>query len=300
MTAMPPPSSSPTASPPFRCLVCHGPTGQPFLASCRDRYLRTPFEVDYWRCQECHLVQQYPVPADVAPFYEVYPVHQSKSRLYSRARRRLMAGVYQPPRQFPNNSRILDFGCGDGWYLEWCREAGHQAIGFEASHELSSQLQDRLDLPIYCSLDALISDHEASIDHITLHFVVEHLTDIAAVLGPLRQLLRPGGTLRYVVPNIDSWEYRWFRRRWHSLDPPRHISFPGESQARRLANDLDFDYLDETPVPFANGFGGSLPTLFLGRFHALAFFATLPLSLVVARWFPSGNQAYRLRRPADA
>jgi hypothetical protein len=34
--------------------------------------------VNYRKCDECGLVQQTPVPADVTPFYENYPVHQKK------------------------------------------------------------------------------------------------------------------------------------------------------------------------------------------------------------------------------
>jgi hypothetical protein len=57
---------------------------------------------------------------------------------------------------------------------------------------------------------------------------------------------------------------------------------------------LKFD--GESAVAFPNGFGGSLPTALWGRFSMLAFLATLPLSFVVTRLFPSGNSAFLLSR----
>src|SRR4029450_13703475 len=114
----------------FCCIVCGGSRSTAVVEGCRDLYLGKPFIVDYHRCTGCGLVQQPPIPVDIEPFYDAYPVHQRKLRLYSRLRRALL-GAYLAPEKFPRNSMLLDFGCGDGWYLEWCRESGITSVGFE-------------------------------------------------------------------------------------------------------------------------------------------------------------------------
>jgi hypothetical protein len=96
------------------------------------------------------------------------------------------------------------------------------------------------------------------------------------------------------VPNIDSWEFRLFGKKWHNLDAPRHISFPNAYHARQLAEELSMNYEGEESVPFANGFGGSIPAVITGRFRPLMFLLTLPISLPLTWLFPSGNRAYRL------
>ena len=279
----------------FRCMVCESDCSTPVIEQCRDLYVGKPYVIDYHRCAECGLVQQHPLPADVGPFYESYPVHQKKSRLYSLVRRAMMSGVYLPPHRWPNNASLLDFGCGDGWYLEWCREEGLQAVGFEADAAHAAGLRRSLGFAVFSDIDALARAHPEGFDVITLHFVVEHLTDIRGVLARVRGLLKLGGVIRYVVPNIDCWEFRMFGAKWHSLDPPRHISFPAARHAQRIADELSLTYEGEESVAFPNGFGGSIPTLLTGRFRPALFFATLPLSLLVTRMFPSGNRAYRLR-----
>jgi len=292
------PRSQPSAGSEFQCMLCGASQSTPVITGCKDLYLCKPYVADYHRCVKCGLVQQHPLPADVAPFYEAYPVHEKRSRAYSHFRRTLLSGVYLDPAKWPKNTVLLDFGCGDGWYLEWCKESGITAIGFEADVTHATRLSRALGLPVLSDLAALTQEYDGAFDVITFHFVVEHLTDIRGTLSRARRLLKPGGVIRYVVPNIDSWEFRLFGRRWHSLDPPRHISFPDARHAQRLAKDLSLVYAGEESVSFANGFGGSIPTLLTGRFRPLLYFATLPLSLPVTWLFPSGNHAYRLALPS--
>lgn len=281
----------------FQCMLCGASDSTSVVEGCRDLYLSKPYIVDYRRCMDCGLVQQHPLPADVAPFYEAYPVHEKRSRAYSQLRRSLLSSVYLNPAKWPRNTVLLDFGCGDGWYLEWCKESGVTAVGFEADETHANHLSEDLGLPVLSDLAVLTKEYAGAFDVITLHFVVEHLTDIRGTLSQIRRLLKPGGVIRYVVPNIDCWEFRLFGKKWHSLDPPRHISFPAARHAQSLAMELNFDYAGEESVSFANGFGGSIPTLLTGRFRPLIYFATLPLSLPVTWLFPSGNKAYRLALP---
>jgi SAM-dependent methyltransferase len=280
----------------FTCMCCSSRQSEVFLADCADFYLQKPVVVSYHSCANCGLIQQHPVPHDVSSYYDDYPVHQARSAAYSWFRRVLMSSVYLAPRKWKTGSRLLDFGCGDGWYAEWCKEAGLDVVGFEPSRPHAKALSERLGVPVLSDTNELRTRYAACFDVITLHFVVEHLIDFKATFDLLAALLKSGGTIRYVVPNIYSWEFRLFRRRWHSLDAPRHISFPAAEHARRIAVESGLTFSGESPVAFPNGFGGSLPTALRARFSMLAFLATLPFSFAITRLFPSGNSAFLLSR----
>lgn len=292
------PVSSEGAAAEFVCMCCGGRQSAAFLSDCADFYLHKPIVVSYHTCASCGLVQQHPVPLDVSSYYDDYPVHQARSSAYSWFRRVLMSSVYLPPRNWKPGSRLLDFGCGDGWYVQWCKEAGLDIVGFEPSAPHAAALSERVGVPVLSDVDELRTRYAAYFDVITLHFVVEHLIDFKTTFELLASLLKPGGMIRYVVPNIDSWEFRLFRRRWHSLDAPRHISFPAVEHARRIAAESGLTFSGESRVAFPNGFGGSLPTALWKRFSMLAFLATLPVSVAVTRLFPSGNAAFVLSRKA--
>jgi 2-polyprenyl-3-methyl-5-hydroxy-6-metoxy-1,4-benzoquinol methylase len=162
-----------------------------FLDAGTDLYLGKPFLVDYYQCGRCGLVQQHPLPADVSNFYDAYPIHEAKAKAYSWFRRRLMSGVYLPPTQWPAGARLLDFGCGDGWYLEWCKEFGLDAMGFEYSADHARALNHRLGIEVLSDL-VLLAERCAERFHVvTLHFVVEHLIEPIRTFELLRKLLHP-------------------------------------------------------------------------------------------------------------
>lgn len=284
---------------PFQCLLCGAKHSRTLLGQCSDTYLRKPFIVDYHVCGECGLVQQHPMPFDVAPFYDGYPIHQSKGSAYTWLRHKLLTGAYVPPRHWAKGARLLDFGCGDGWYLKWCIDSGLDAAGFEPSMDHAASLSKALGVHVYHDMHELLAVERGSFDIITLNFVAEHLTQLPTVIGQMSTLLRPGGQIRFVVPAIDSWEFRWFGRNWHSLDAPRHVIFPEQNHARVLAAESGLNLTAVAPASFPNGFAGSLATFLTGRFNPVLFALSYPLAWLVTRWFSSGNCAYVLSRPQN-
>jgi len=278
------------------CLICNGDNFKPFLENCPDLYLNSGLSVNYWRCANCNLVQQYPLPNNISLLYDGYPVHGKKSRLYTLMRRWLMSDVYLNPSLWGDRKKLLDYGCGDGWYLAWCKEKGLDVCGFEPSLEHAKELNIRLEIPIYYQIDDILSTQRGSFDIVTLNFVIEHLINIKSVFRVVSDLTKSGGVIRYVVPNIDSWEFKLFGKHWHSLDPPRHISFPGVTHAQKIADDFGLTFLREEFIPFPNGFGGSIPTTLFGHFNSKFFLGTLPISLLITHMFPHGNKAYWFKK----
>ena len=251
----------------FRCLACRGREAEAVHVGCPDYYLGQPFVVDYHRCRVCGLLQQVPVPTDVSNYYVEYPSHARKSALYKALRRVVMRAVYYDAKPLPKGTVLLDYGCGDGGYLAVNRERQLNLLGYENDASLASNLTTQLGLPIYADMDELVRRHGGAVDIVTMHFVLEHLTDLDAALTNVRLLLKPGAKFYYVVPDPSSFEARLFGKRWHNLDPPRHVSFPNSETARRLAARHGLEVVAERPIPFPNGFAASLPVVLTGRFR---------------------------------
>jgi len=280
----------------FRCLVCHGGEAELVYARCRDYYLGTPFRVDYVRCRACRLLQQSPVPEDVAPFYRAYPVHAPKSKLYSALRQLVMSRVYYDAGRHPAGTAVLDYGCGDGGYLETLSGRGFLLQGYEQDPAQAARVAERLGIPVHSDLEALLASEARTLDVLTLHMVLEHLQDPDEALAAARHLLKPGGVLYVVVPHHDSLEARLFGRKWHNLDPPRHVSFPDVAHVRGLADRHGLTLVRHAPVPFPNGFAASLPVVLSGRFRFPLFALALPLGVAWSRLVPTGSHAYWLSR----
>ena len=278
----------------FRCLVCEATRSEPVFVGCEDYYLRKPFRADYHRCLGCRLLQQFPVPGDVSPFYEDYPIHQHKSGIYELARNLLMSPAYFDARRLPPSARLLDYGCGDGSYLMSPRARGPERLGFENDAPHALRLTDELGFRVHSDMASLLASHEGTIDAVTMHFVLEHLTDPVGAFAEVSRLLKPGGVFYFVVPQPDSLEARLFGRKWHNLDPPRHILFPDVATVAALARRHRFAVERHAAVPIPTGFAASVPVLLMGRFNLPVFMLAMPLGVVFSRLAPQGSRAFWL------
>ncbi len=281
----------------FKCQLCGATGGRPWLICCGDYYLEKGRPVDYIECTMCGLVQQHPMPDDVKALYEDYPIHTSRHALQRLARRIFQRQVYFRPSAGSGDQTLLDYGCGDGTYLGEVRESFRVVCGFEPGSSHADDLSKRLGVPVYSSAGKLRAERAGTIDIITAHYVLEHVPDLHGAFDLFRSLLKPGGLLYVVVPNIHSWEARLFKRRWHGLDAPRHLVFPAAAHFERLAEEFGFDAPQVAFAAFPNTLAGSLATVFAGRCRpALLMGLTLP-SWLLALAAPSGTLRVRLRIP---
>ena len=238
------------------------------------------------------MVQQWPMPLDISIFYDEYPIHQKKSWIHQFLRRQVMKNVYFNTKQLQPYSKLLDYGCGDGWFLQENLNRGHQLLGFEPNEQHSRRLSKEMGISVLSDKKELIEKHAGSIDCVTMNFVLEHLPDPHAVFQDVARLLKPGGIFYCVIPHFDSFEQKIFKKKWHSLDPPRHLIFPNFKGMDLMSKSAGFQHCDQKFVPFPNGFAGSLPVVFTGQFSFIGFVLSLPLGILFSHFIASGAAAY--------
>ena len=280
----------------FNCRVCAGPSSRPWLDECRDHFLDRPGLSTYVQCTQCGLVQQHPIPSDLAGLYEQYPIHEKKSRIHEWLRRRIFRRTYFDAALLQPQASILDFGCGDGWYLDSLKKLNLRRAGYEFDGDHASRLAQNLEIQVWSEWSVLAASEQAPFDAVTLHYVMEHLADPSACLQNIRGVLIPNGLVYILLPNIHSWEARLFGRLWHGLDPPRHLSFPDQNVMEHLARAQGFELVSTKKIAFPNTVAASLAVFFFGRFKQFAFLAFFPLGMLLSRMFPSGSVAYLLKK----
>ena len=168
---------------------------------------------------------------------------QSKQAEYPAARLNHQAALSMIGRYTSSPGRLLDFGCGAGFFLSTAKESGWDVYGLEPLPGHAIYSRATFDVPVATDIlrpGAFPSDH---FDVITAFQVFEHLPDPNVVLSELARILKPGGLILVEVPNIDTWSVRLFgpRHRHYVQD---HIYFFSAQTLSALFGNYGLQVLD--------------------------------------------------------
>jgi SAM-dependent methyltransferase len=113
-------------------------------------------------------------------------------------------------------SRILDVGCGTGWSTLMFHRAGHQAHGVDLHQNGLEAWQEYPDLP-YTAADAQsLPFPDNSFDIVSMYQMLEHVPNPESALGEAIRVLRPGGRLVVVGPNLVGAGYTLYAAVQHT------------------------------------------------------------------------------------
>jgi len=115
------------------------------------------------------------------------------------------------------DTKWLDFGCGNGGLVRFCRSKQISAVGFEEG--AIAEKARAAGIPIVHREELT----DGSFDVITAIEVMEHVEDPIAVLRDIRRLLKPGGLFFLTTGNAAP--YRDRLPSWSYVTPEIHISF---------------------------------------------------------------------------
>jgi SAM-dependent methyltransferase len=101
----------------------------------------------------------------------------------------------------PARRRLLDIGCGPGFFLKTAIARGWQGHGIEPSRQASAHARDLGATVTEGFFNAETAAALGRFDAVNLTNVLEHVADPVAVLTCAVQLLEPGGVLCVGVPN---------------------------------------------------------------------------------------------------
>lgn len=113
------------------------------------------------------------------------------------------------PEAAHGHGTAFEVGVGEGFTLKELRDAGWQATGIDFTPDGLRAFNPEMEPFVtfgdaYALLDAAIAKGEAY-DLVICNHVLEHVPDPADLLERMRRILKPGGVLRFVVPNDGSW-----------------------------------------------------------------------------------------------
>jgi dolichyl-phosphate beta-glucosyltransferase len=134
--------------------------------------------------------------------------------------------------------RLLDVGAGYGYLADaatgrfaerWVVEMSEAAARrVSPAHRVLVGSLESVDLP------------QHYFDVVSLQDCLEHLPEPRVALDKIRRVLRPGGALFAVTPNVGSWLSRLQRDNWVSLKFPEHVVLYSRDTLRRALEATGF------------------------------------------------------------
>ena len=126
---------------------------------------------------------------------------------------------------YASGRRLLDVGCGAGFFLKAAQEMGWDAEGVELSETAAGYAHNVLGLRVLRGKfeDGGFSDE--SFDIVTLQDTLEHLSFPRQALIEVRRVLKHGGLLLLNTPDFNSLSRRFLGPAWAVLSPAEHLTY---------------------------------------------------------------------------
>ena len=156
---------------------------------------------------------------------EYLEVRQNWVRTFERRLRRIS--------RFKPTGRVLDVGCGPGFFLEVAADWGYDAWGIDPSAYAVELARRRHGERISADVLETAEFEAASFDLLVAQDAFEHVYSPLRFLEAASRLLRPDGILAITTPDATSLLARVSGRRWVSFKIPEHVYYWSPATIRR-------------------------------------------------------------------
>jgi 2-polyprenyl-3-methyl-5-hydroxy-6-metoxy-1,4-benzoquinol methylase len=195
----------------------------------------------FHRCQECSHVYITPhISAELQAQIGAAWDSEDADNSYLKVQRMYAAATCQLLRARAPGNRLLDIGFGRGYLMELARAYGFEVFGIESSRAKVEGLRPRFGQRVHQAVVGQADIAWHSFDVIVMSHVLEHLPDPAASLEQVRCSLNPWGILYLAVPDIDSFPFKVFGKKWDVINPLVHLQYFCAASLTRLLQDCGF------------------------------------------------------------
>ncbi len=135
--------------------------------------------------------------------------------------------------------RLLEVGCGSGQILKELRELGWLVEGVDLDSR-AVEIAKKNGLHVVSGFLEDQHYQDDTFDVIILSHLIEHVDDPLQLLKESYRILKSGGVIVIVTPNILSFGHYRYKSFWLHLDPPRHMHLFSPETLQRLLVQVSF------------------------------------------------------------
>lgn len=196
-----------------KCLICNSPQLQP---------LQDYEETHLCKCRSCSFVfsKQIPSKEELIAHYEGYGRNDYLSPITIKRYNEILDEF----EKYRKTNRIIDVGCGIGYFLEVAKERGWEVYGTEYTDQAIEICEGK---NISMEQGALDPNNYPSeyFDIITSFEVLEHINNPQEELASFYKILRKGGLVYFTTPNFNSLLRYRLKSHYDIITYPEHLSY---------------------------------------------------------------------------
>lgn len=195
-------------------------------------------------CPACGLRALQPMPSieeliavndeTVHPFFDAYLEDEESYRGY-------FARKLDDLQRYKSSGRLLDVGCGAGFFLDAARERGFDVAGLDLSPVPAGYARDTLHLDVTVGSLYDYGAVDGAFDVVTLFQTIEHEPTPVTLGAELFRMLAPGGVLMVTTPAADGFVARVMGKRWFGYRNVEHVSFFNRQSLRYVLEGAGFE-----------------------------------------------------------
>lgn len=226
---------------------------------CRD-YLASNEDFSVYTCLQCEFLftNNFPSNNSIGKYYD-----DPKYISHSDTKKGVVNKIYHFVRAYTikqklnfvckqsgkQTGRILDIGCGTGYFINKAKHSGWEVVGTEKNEPARIVAVKHFGLFVKPE-EHLYKFKDGSFDVITLWHVLEHLEDFNDIVEKIYDLLTPDGVAVIALPNCSSYDARHYKEYWAGYDIPRHLWHFTPKTIELFAKKFNFHIAYKKPMPF--------------------------------------------------
>ncbi len=146
--------------------------------------------------------------------------------------------------KYLNTGRLLDIGCGRGFFLKNFVDTGFDYMGIEPRKRICSEAQNRLgENRVFCGTLKEARLPDAHLDVVTMINLIEHLPFPKETLEEVNRVMKNDGLLLVETPNVANFLPAILMTKWHAFLEPEHHYFFSKGTLTTMLQKTGFEVL---------------------------------------------------------
>lgn len=189
------------------------------------------------KCKSCKFVFCEPIPSteELEEHYKGYGRNDYLSPITIKRYNELLDTF----EEFRKTNKILDVGCGIGYFLEVAKERGWDVYGTEYTDE-AIQICSSKGINMQKGILSSRNYQNEEFDIITSFEVIEHINNPIEELMNFYKVLRKGGLVYLTTPNFNSLLRYRLKSDYNVICYPEHLSYYTPKTLKKLFTNVGF------------------------------------------------------------